>query len=68
MMNKKQVFATVALITIAMTTIVYAQLLTGTITVRTGEVVDVFSSWNLGKNPAGAFASYGQIKDGNTFF
>ena len=41
MISKRQVFAAVALIAIAMTTIAYAQLLTGTITVTTEEVVSV---------------------------
>jgi len=43
--NKKKVFAAVALMAIALTTIAYAQLLLGIVTVTTEEAVDV-TSWS----------------------
>jgi len=52
MISKRKVFAAVLLATIAMATIAYAQLLTGTVSVTTIEAVSVASSWDLGKIPA----------------
>ncbi|MCL6578985.1 MAG: hypothetical protein K6T73_06305 [Candidatus Bathyarchaeota archaeon] len=54
MVSKKQIFAAVALIAIAMTTIAYAQLLTGTITVTTEEVVSA-KTWTKVFPARGAF-------------
>ena len=47
MVSKKQMFAAVALIAIAMTTIAYAQIIMGTITINTEEVVTSVPSYSL---------------------